>query len=392
MPNTSQRVRFAERGAFARDLDAGVAAYFEKPGANRSRRDAPRMYLKTLVILAWFVGSWAALVFVAERPWQGVLAAVSLGLSIAGVGMCIQHDANHGAYSRLRWVNRLFGATLDVMGVSSFIWRPKHNVAHHTFTNVGGVDFDLDFGGLARLAPTQARRSWHRYQQLYLWFFYGFLLPKWVFFDDFVILRSRLIGVHPLPKPGRADLASFVFWKLFFVGWAIVIPLLFHPWWQVLLFHLLAAFTLGWTLGTVFQLAHCSGEAEFPIEPAERRLTTDFATHQLETTVDFAPKSRLVTWFCGGLNFQVEHHLFPKVCHVHYPALSLIVADVAARHGLRHRSQPTLALALGSHYRHLRSMGRAISGATADVPDLEAPTAPVMQKPTELLNAGSHVV
>lgn len=317
------------------------------------------MYAKSAAILTWFVGSWAVLVFVASGVMEGTLAAISLGLSIAAVGMSIQHDANHSAYSKRRWVNRLFGATLDVMGVCSHVWRPKHNVGHHTFTNVEGIDYDLDFGALARLTARQPHRSWHRYQHLYLWFFYGFLLPKWVFYDDFVIVRRRMIGVHALPPLGRKGLASFVFWKLFFVGWAIVVPALFHPLWQVLVFHTVAAFTLGITLGTIFQLAHCTQSATFPAAPVSARMPTEWAEHQLLTTADFAPRSAVVTWFAGGLNFQVEHHLFPKVCHLHYPALARIVAEVAERHGIRHRSHATLGSALRAHFAHLRDLSRA---------------------------------
>jgi linoleoyl-CoA desaturase len=357
MSESSSRPRFAARGAFSRDLEAAANAYFVKLG--RSRRDVPSMYLKSGVILIWFLASWAVLVFVASGALQGALSAISLGLSIAGVGMSVQHDANHGAYSKHVWINRVFGSSLDVMGVCSFIWRPKHNVFHHTFTNVEGVDFDLDFGALARLSPEQPRRRWHRYQHLYLWFFYGFLLPKWVFFDDFVILRRRLIGKHALPPPSRLALAGFVGWKLFFVAWAVVIPALFHPLWQVLVFHGVAAFTLGATLGTVFQLAHCTSEATFAKAPmAGNKIENEWAVHQLETCVDFAPKSRLVTWFVGGLNYQVEHHLFPKVCHLHYPALARVVAEVAGRHGLRHRSHATFAGAIASHFKHLHLMGR----------------------------------
>ena len=351
-------IRFADRGVFSRELEASAGAYFEDAG--RRRRDLPRMYLKTLVILTWFVGSWAVLVFVASSGWQAALAAISLGLSIAGVGMSIQHDANHGAYSKHGWINRTFGWTLDVMGVCSFIWRPKHNTAHHTFTNVAGVDFDLDFQPLARLSHDQPLRWWHRYQHVYLWFFYGFLLPKWVFYDDFVILKSRLIGVHKLPRPSRKTLAGFVLAKVFFVAWAIVVPALFHPLWQVLVFHFLAAFTLGVTLGTVFQLAHCVGDVTFPAGPAVgQKMKTDWATHQLATTMDFGRASGLLTWFCGGLNYQVEHHLFPKVCHLHYPALSRIVADVAQRHGIEHRTKSTFGAALLAHFQHLHAMGRA---------------------------------
>lgn len=356
-------VRFAPRSPFSKDLDAAVDSYFadrgDGNGRARDRRDVPAMYRKSAIILTWFVASWLVLVFVADRWWTGILASISIGLSIAAIGMSIQHDANHGAYSKHRWINRVLGCTLDVMGVSSFIWRPKHNIGHHTFTNVEAVDYDLDFGALAALSPRSAKRRVHRYQHLYLWFFYGLLLPKWVFYDDWQILQRQRIGVYRLPPMPRSGFVWFGLVKLFFLGWAVIIPALFHPLWQVLLFHFLAAFTLGTTLGTIFQLAHCNSDAHFPVpsHDATKPFPHDFATHQLMTTADFAPQSRLLTWFCGGLNFQVEHHLFAKICHLHYPALAPIVAEVAARHGLRHHVRPTFRSALRSHYLHLRAMG-----------------------------------
>jgi linoleoyl-CoA desaturase len=354
--DASARVRFADHGAFAAELKTRADVYFE--GEHRTRRDMPGMYLKSAFILGWFGGSWALLVFVANTWWLATALAISIGLSIAAIGMSVMHDANHGGYSKHRWVNRAFGSTLDLMGVNSFIWRHKHNTLHHTYTNVEGVDYDLDFGVLARLTPSQPCRVWHRYQHLYLWFFYGFLLPKWVFHDDFVIWRNRHIGRHPLPRPSRVEWALFVFWKVLFVAWALVIPALFHPLIYVLLFHFIAAFTLGLTLGTTFQLAHCLDEAEFPEPPPlGQRMQSDWAEHQLETTVDFAANNPLVTWFCGGLNFQVEHHLFPKVCHLHYPALARIVREVSKKHGLRHRENVTFRDAVSSHFQHLRRLG-----------------------------------
>ncbi len=349
------RVRFAEQGAFAAELREKTDAYFDAHG--EGRRDVPRMYAKSGVILTWFVGSWVLLVFAARTWWQAAPLAVSLGLSVAAIGMSVMHDANHGAYSRHAWVNRAFGSTLDLMGVNSFIWRHKHNVLHHTYTNLEGIDYDLDFGALARLSPTQRRRPWHRYQHLYLWVLYGFLLPKWVFHDDIVIFRSRHIGVHPLPRPDRGDWGRFAAWKVVFVAWALVVPALFHPLSSVLALHFIATFTLGFTLGTTFQLAHCLEAAEFPVAPTDGRMTTDWAEHQLATTVDFAAGNPLVTWLCGGLNYQVEHHLFPKVCHLHYPALARIVGEVSARHGLLHRKSVTLGDAIESHVLHLRRMG-----------------------------------
>lgn len=315
------------------------------------------MYLKGVVMSAWFVSSWVLLVFFAKSGLTATAAAISLGLSIAGIGMSVQHDGNHGAASKHAWVNRLFGCGLDVMGVCSFIWRQKHNSCHHTFTNVQGIDYDLDFGILARLSPEQRRRPYQRFQHLYLWLFYGFLLPKWVFHDDFIILKTGYIGQHALTKPSRGKLIAFFGWKIFFIAWSIAIPAMLHPFWQVVVFHLVACFALGITLGTVFQLAHCTRAADFPAVPESGRLP-EWTVHQLSTTVDFAPKNPLITWYVGGLNFQAVHHLFPKVSHVHYPALSRMVERVAKAHGVQYRSEPSLFGAIYMHLAHLRDLGK----------------------------------
>lgn len=352
---SATRGHFSARGPFFKELKERADLYFDNRG--NDRRDMPRMLLKTIVFLSWFVLSWALLTFVATELWQALLLAVSLGLAIAAIGMGIQHDANHGAYSRHDSVNFLFGLTLDIMGVNSFIWRQKHNVVHHTYTNIEGVDFDLDFGKIARLTPEQRRRPWHRYQHIYIWGLYGLLLPKWVLVDDFVHLATGRLGPHRLPHLGWRDLALFAAGKLFFFGWAFALPALFHPVWQVLLFLFIAVFTMGVTLSVVFQLAHCVGEADFLCQSNRERSPLEWAAHQIATTVDFARDNRVLTWFCSGLSFQVEHHLFPKICHLHYPALSLIIEDVAGRHGIQYRANVTFRSAIASHYRLLRRLG-----------------------------------
>lgn len=357
-PVAVKKVCFSERGVLMAELNKRADAYFAETG--RSKRDVPTMYLKTVLNLSWFVGSWALLVFRATELWQAVLLSMSLGASIAAIGMGVQHDANHGGYSQSPRVNRLLGFTLDVMGVCSFFWRQKHNVIHHTYTNIQDTDFDLDFGIIARLSPEQSLRPWQRYQHLYIWFLYGFLLPKWVFRDDFILLKTLRAGPHKLVKPNGTELFLFYFWKLFFVAWAIVIPLFYHPLWQVVVFHLLAVYTMGVILSTVFQLAHCVEDADFPPRPLEgKKMSVEWAVNQLNTTVDFSKDNGLLTWFVGGLGYQVEHHLFPKVCHMHYPALARIVDEVAQEHGVRRRAYSSVPRAIASHYRHLRKLGRA---------------------------------
>lgn len=355
--NTSQQPspRFDAHSPFLRDLRARTDDYFKGPGA--PLRDPPLMYVKTFVILAWFALSWALLVFAASNAWQAILLSISLGLAGGAIGMNIQHDGNHGAFAKNRWISRAAGRMLDFMGVCSFIWRQRHNAVHHPFTNVQGVDEDLDFGAIARLAPTQPRRPWHAYQHVYLWVLYGFLLPKWAFYDDFVIYRTRKIGHHNALAFSPKETVAFVGWKLFYVGWSLVIPAFFHPIHIVLACHLIGVMTLGVTLASVFQLAHVVEEANFP-KQGDIAITTDWGAHQLNTTVDFARNNIPLTLFLGGLNYQVEHHLFPKICHIHYPALSLIVEEVAKKHGIQYRHNKTFREAIASHFRLLRKLGQ----------------------------------
>ena len=133
------------------------------------------------------------------------------------------------------------------------------------------------------------------------------------------------------------DLAVFLGGKTLFFSLALVLPLLMHPLWAVLLFYLAASLVQGLTLSVVFQLAHCVEEAAFPLPRQDTgRMETGWAVHQVESTVDFARRNRLLSWFIGGLNFQIEHHLFPRICHVHYPALAPLVEETCREFGLQY--------------------------------------------------------
>ncbi|MBL8794333.1 MAG: acyl-CoA desaturase [Planctomycetia bacterium] len=318
------------------------------------------MYLKTLLLLAWFAVSYGLLVFV-PGPWWAVLPlALSLGLAMAAIGFNVQHDGSHSAYSDRPWVNRLMALTLDFMGASSYVWSRKHNVIHHSYTNIVDHDDDINIGFLGRLAPHQPRFRFHRWQHYYLWGLYGFLYLKWTLYDDFRDVLLGRIGGHRLARPRGWDLATFLGGKAVFFTWALVVPLLLHPTWQVLSVFLLASFVLGVMLSVVFQLAHCVEEASFPL-PAEAtgRMESAWAAHQVETTVDFGRDNRLLSWYVGGLNFQIEHHLFPHVCHIHYPALSQLVEETCREYGLRYTAHRSLLAGLVSHFRQLRRMGLA---------------------------------
>lgn len=351
-----RRVEFHGGGAFHTELKQRVRELVDEPG--RARRAQAGIYLKSAVVFAWAAASWAGLVFVADAWWQAGLLAISLGLALAGIGFNVTHDANHGSYSRHTRLNRAMAWSMDLIGASSYVWRTKHNTAHHTFTNIAGADSDIDSMPFARFAPDQPRRRFHRFQHLYMWPLYGLFAIKWHTVGDVGYLWRGRVGETPLRRPRGRDLAGLLIGKALFLAWAVVIPLLLHPVWQVAVVFAVVSFVLAFTLAVTFQLAHCLEEAEFSsIERMAGAGRSEWARHQVETTVDFAPRNRLLTWYLGGLNFQIEHHLFSRVSHTHYPAMAEVVREVCEKHGVRHQTHRGLWPALVSHTRWLREMG-----------------------------------
>jgi linoleoyl-CoA desaturase len=316
------------------------------------------MYLKTVIVIATLAISYWLLVFVVHAWWQSVPLAVLIGFAAAGIGFNIQHDGGHRAYSDHRWINKLMAMTLDFIGGSSYLWHWKHGVIHHTYVNVTGHDSDLNLGIFGRLTPHQARRAFHRWQHLYLWPLYGFVAIRWQLVDDFRRLIVGRIGSHRIRRPTGADLVLLVAGKAIFFAWAFGVPLLFHPVSAVLVHYGVAALVLGTTLSVVFQVAHSVGEAVFPLPSAGTRcIERAWAIHQVETTVDFARPSRVVAWFLGGLNFQIEHHLFPRISHVNYPAISKLVEQTCRDLGVAYTEHRSLREGVTAHFRWLRRMG-----------------------------------
>jgi linoleoyl-CoA desaturase len=358
MSRVDGKVSFAGDGAFIRQTRREVDAYLLSGSAVRRARR--QLYAKAVVAFALFTMSWTALVVIRPGLLLSLPALAGLSLGTILIGFCVQHDANHGAYFRTRRANHLLGWSTDVLlGFSSYAWRVKHNVAHHTYTNVDGYDDDISQTPFARLLPSQTPRPWYRLQHLYIWPLYSLMIVRWQIGADIAALLRGRIGASPLRPPRRWDLVGIVVGKLLFVSWAIVAPLLVYPWQVVLSGYLAFTMVTSIVTATTFQLAHCveeaghSSPAQLTAEPRE------WASHEVETTVDFCPENSLVTWLLGGLNYQIEHHLFPRIAHTHYPHIAGIVRRNAARHGIRYTAQPSLRAALRSHHRHLRSLGRS---------------------------------
>ena len=361
MTATVAALRYADGGAFRAELEAEVDGYFLRTG--RSPRGGLAMGAKVVALTGWLAASYALLVFGSPGPLAAVALAVSAGLALAGVGFDVMHDANHGSVSRRAWVNQALSFSADLIGASSYLWRQKHNVLHHTWPNVDGLDADGDAGASLRLTPAQPLRRLHRWQWLYAWPLYGVFMVKWWLYDDYRELLTGRIGGRAFPRPRGGALALALLGKALFTTWALLLPLWLHPTWAAVALWLLAAGTAGLVLASVFQVAHCAEETAHPDARAGLTLPEDWATHQVLATVDFARGNRLLGWYVGGLNFQIEHHLFPRVSHVHYRALAPLVERVCRAHGVRYLVRPSLRAALRANVRWLVALGRPAPAA-----------------------------
>jgi linoleoyl-CoA desaturase len=318
------------------------------------------MVVKTLVLLAaLFVP--LGLILAGGLPGPLALAlCLVMGLAMAGIGFGIAHDANHGAYSANPRVNAGLGLVFDLLGANGYMWRITHNVIHHTYTNIHGVDEDLEVSPLLRLSPHSPHRWFHRFQHLYAPFAYSMSTLNWVYWKDFDYFRRRRLGPYQDRRHPRGHVALLVGAKLLYYGWSVVLPLLVldFSWWQILIGYLIVHLSGGLVLGVVFQLAHVVEQASQPLPDDLGRMPNGWLVHEMVTTANFSTRNRLLTWYVGGLNHQVEHHLFPRTCSVHYPRISGIVREVASKHGVPYHSNPTLWSAIRSHWRMLRQLGR----------------------------------
>jgi linoleoyl-CoA desaturase len=355
---TTDKLSFKTGGDFLRDMRAEVEHHLSV--GHVRLRGAIRLYAKAPIAVGLIVLSWAVLVFVRPETVGVVLCVCGLGVGAILVAFCVQHDANHGSYFKSRRYNHAVGLTSDVLlGFSSYAWRTKHNVAHHTYTNIDGFDNDIELLPLAKFAPTQKTRPWYRFQHLYVWPLYSLMGLHWQTIGDLQSFMRGSFGKTALRFPSGWERVSLLGGKVFFFGWAIAVPMLVYPWWGVAATYVGLSMVTSVVMATTFQLAHCVEEASFAAAEDLATGTRVWAVHQVETTVDFCPRNKFLTWWMGGLNYQIEHHLFPRLPHTLYPVIAPIVERNCVRHGVRYTVQPSLRVALRSHVRHLRELGRA---------------------------------
>jgi linoleoyl-CoA desaturase len=362
---TAKRVKFSTTADmdFVNTLRERVAEYFDS--REMSRYGNANMVFKTITLLTMYLLPYGLMLTgVVVHPALLFVLWVFMAFGMAGIGMSIMHDANHGSYSPSAKVNQYVGYLINIVGGSSYVWKIQHNVLHHSFTNIHGHDGDIDTGGILRLSPSTRRRFYHGAQHIYAWFLYGFMTLNWATVKDFKqFLEFRAKGLTAKGK-GRFvwQFSRLTMAKLVYYTMMLVLPMLLSPvaWWVTLLFFLSMHFIAGVILSSIFQSAHVMPQVEFPTAPESGRMETNWFVHQLQTTCNFSPRSRVFSWFVGGLNYQIEHHLFPNVSHVHYRHLSRIVRQTAEEYGIPYHVHGNFISALWNHGKALYHFGRPL--------------------------------
>ncbi len=346
---------------FNATLNKRVNQYFKS--TKFGRYATPEMVIKTVFMFClYFIPYFMFLFGVVEHVLVFYLMAIAMGFGKAGIGLSVMHDANHGAYSRKKWVNQVIGYSMNLIGGNATNWKIQHNVKHHTYTNIAGVDEDISTkGGVLRFNPYTQVKPHHKWQFIYAWILYGMMTMSWIIVRDVTqLVEYTKDGMLKKQTNVKKAWVWLILTKLFYYSYILAIPFLLAPfaWYHIFLGFIIMHYVAGFTLGIIFQPAHVMEENSFEDGEKTDVVEENWAVHQLKTTCNFAHKNRLLSWYVGGLNYQIEHHLFPNICHVHYRKISEIVRKTAEEFNIPYKSYPTFRSALLSHGRMLYSLGR----------------------------------
>lgn len=355
------RYNLKER-VFFQTLHGRVEQYFK---SNQLKKTGGwRAIVKTIFMFTMYLTPYFLMVCGVVTGFPALLLlAVMMGLGMAFIGLSVMHDANHGSYSSNRKVNKIVSYSMNLIGGHYLNWQVQHNTLHHTYTNIEGHDEDIAPPGFLRFSPHSEYRKIHRFQFLYAWFFYGLMTLMWVTTKDFKQLAryNRMGLLQSARVKYKNQLWLLIATKLLYWAYMLVIPMLVMDvaWWVVPVLFIIVHFVAGLTLALIFQPAHVIEETAFPLPDNSGNMENDWAVHQLFTTANFAPRNHILTWLVGGLNYQVEHHLFPAISHIHYRKLSVIVRETAQEFNYPYHSYNTFFGAIGSHARMLVKFGKA---------------------------------
>lgn len=344
---------------FVKELRANVKQYFQKNNIS-TYADKSIIYKSILMFSLYAVPYILMISSAITSVWLVILSWGIMGLGMAGLGMVIMHDANHGTLTKNKKVNHWLSKTLYLLGGFPPNWRQQHNVMHHKYTNVTEMDEDINPIEILRFSPHKPLKKIHKYQHIYAWFFYGLMTISWITNKDFKQIFSYKKNNVKLDRKTtyRKFITDLIISKVLYYAVMLVIPLIFTAvaWYWVLAGFILMHFISGASLGVIFQTAHVMPENEFPL-PKDNKIENNWTIHQLLTTSNYSPNNKVLSWLIGGLNYQVEHHLFPNISHVHYDKISELVKQTALKYGIPYRVQPSFAKAVSEHYKMLKALG-----------------------------------
>lgn len=345
------------KGDFHTELKNRVSRYFSED--NLAMTGNFSLLFKAALLSFIYIGMYIHLVFFTPGLWIAIPECIFFGLLTAAIGFNVMHDGAHGSFSKYKALNFMAGTSLNFLGGSAIMWNMKHNLIHHTFTNIDGVDDDIEAGPWLRFASTQKKMKLHRYQQYYFWFLYAMLHLMWIFVSDYQKYFKRKIGVVPIRKMTPYEHFSFWAAKLIYAFMFVVLPIIMLGFTKWIIGFLLITMVTGFAISIVFQLAHTVEHTDFPV-PTEvsGKIENEWAIHQIHTTANFATGNKTISWLLGGLNFQIEHHLFPRISHVHYPAISKIIKRTCREYGVQYIEYPKMIHAIRSHIHYLKRLGQ----------------------------------
>lgn len=344
---------------FFRTLNSRVNSYFKDN--NIKKTGNWKLHLKTIVMFSIFLTPYFFLLAMDMPFWVYLLLNIVIGIGMAGVGMNVMHDGNHGSYSTKSWLNKFMGGSIYILAGNVYNWQVQHNVLHHTYTNIHGHDEDLEAGRIMRFSEKAEWRRFHKFQHYYSVFLYGLLTFNWAITTDFLQMKrylKRNLSYGEFKKPAIRWTTLIITKVIYFSIWIVTPMLMGIDWWKVVLGFLVMHYTAGVILSVVFQLAHVVEDISYPEPNDIGEMENTWAIHQLFTTANFAPKNWLVNYYTGGLNHQVEHHLFPNISHIHYDKISKIVKETAHEFELPYMEFKTMREAVASHFKHLKELGQ----------------------------------
>ncbi|MHB1105651.1 MAG: fatty acid desaturase family protein [Lutibacter sp.] len=358
---TSNTIIFSrtEKAIFFKTLNKRVNAYFKENELKRTGNW--KLYTKAVIMFGLFLAPLIVILTVSMPQWAMLLLTLVIGIGMAGVGMNVMHDSNHESFSNKKWVNKIMGSSMYILAGNVYNWKVQHNVLHHTFTNIPGYDEDIDAGRIIRFSKNTKWLKIHKFQKYYSFFLYGLLTINWAITTDFRQMHKylkRKLSYGKFPNPATEWTTLIVTKIIYYLLW-IVLPLLLLDiaWWKVLIGFFVMHYTAGIILSIVFQLAHIVPMAEMPLPDKEGNLEHTWAVHQLYTTANFAPNNKFISWYTGGLNHQVEHHIFPHISHIHYEKIAKIVKETALEFNLPYNEYKTFTKAIIEHFNQLKTLG-----------------------------------